>query len=562
MKMQILLCKAVIVCCCTILTFIGCENNDDLIIPILTPPANPCDDPNSPLGIVECAKCDSFNAYVRNMKPFSQPKPQAYTITNAEETKTGDIVCKLKEATWAPEYNELFMLSPTTEIIYPGSLLDGTSVATGAYRPIVADRDSLTLSVSLATQQGVSQSIEIAKPSLSTVRNGINELLSRTVAGNTPAYINFEVEKIYAKEEAELHVAANFKGWGAKVSASYDFDRIDIKSRFLVKFTQVYYSVDVDAPKYPCEFFAPIPTTDRAKELLGSTMPVYVSSVKYGRAIYFMVESSYEEEEVEKALHASLKKFGVKASIDINQRQQQIINSSKIAALIIGGPTETAVNTVTGIDNLAQFLQEGADYSANSPGVALAYTLRFLSDNSVANIVLSSQYTIRQCVLRGEDRELTPVADKYDLCPVVTQGDNELRGGVKITSKIELFIRGDKKAVMAKIYFKFNEPLPDNEVWHDTQAEVSDEVVVYEINDTDKYIASILTEPSISEMDYTAGTNGNHEPSFSGNFIKKIILQAGGDGDDLPCAGYTEDPDGRAFVRIIFDNIKVNLLSN
>lgn len=563
MKMLNLLCKAVIVCCCAMLTFTGCENGDEPIIPILTPPADPCADPNSPLGIVECAKCDSLNTYIWNMNRFAQPESKPYTASNAKEVKNGDYVCNSKDVTWAPEYNELFMLNPTTEVIYPGSLLDGTSVATGAYRPIVVDRDSLTLSVSLATQQGTPQSVQVAKPSLSSVRNGINEMLSRTISGSTPAYINFEVQKVYAKEEAELHVAANFKGWGAKVSASYDFSRTDIKSRFLIKFFQVYYSVDVDAPKYPCEFFAPIPPVGRAKELLGGTMPVYVSSVKYGRMVYFTVESSHEEEKVEKALHASFKKYGAKVGVDISKEQTNIINTSKITGLIIGGPTESAVNTVSGIENLALYLQEGADYSANSPGVALSYTLRFLSDNSVANIVLSSQYTIRQCEERGEDRVLTPttVARLYDGCPILTHGDNEFGSdAVKITGKITLYIRGDKKAVMAKIYFHFNESIPDEHPG-DTRAEVIDDIVAYEIKDNNKYIANILTEP-ISEIDYTPNRNGNHYLPFSGDFIAYIIAQANGeDKNDLPCSGYTEDPDGRAFLRMAFKNIKVNLLT-
>lgn len=37
--------------------------------------------------------------------------------------------------------------------------------------------------------------------------------------------------------------------------------------------------------------------------------------------------------------------------------------------------------------------------------------------------------------------------------------------------------------------------------------------------------------------------------------MQDIIIQADGGGDDLPCVGYTDDPNGRAFVRLKFKNV-------
>ena len=102
----------------------------------------------------------------------------------------------------------------------------------------------------------------------------------------------------------------------------------------------------------------------------------------------------------------------------------------------------------------------------------------------------------------------------------------------------------------------FDESVPNTNP-NDTRAEVNDEIVVCELADNDRYISAILNTPT-SEIDFTTAGNGNHHPPFTGDFLQDIIIQAAGEDDnDLPCMGYTEDPNGRAFVRMYFKNVKV-----
>ena len=54
---------------------------------------------------------------------------------------------------------------------------------------------------------------------------------------------------------------------------------------------------------------------------------------------------------------------------------------------------------VSSIENLVNCIDNGAtDYQSAVP---IAYTLRFLHDNSVARVVLANEYTARQCELRS-----------------------------------------------------------------------------------------------------------------------------------------------------------------
>jgi thiol-activated cytolysin len=42
-------------------------------------------------------------------------------------------------------------------------------------------------------------------------------------------------------------------------------------------------------------------------------------------------------------------------------------------------------------------ITKGGNYTKDSPGAALSYKLRYLKDNSVTNVILASEYNVRQC---------------------------------------------------------------------------------------------------------------------------------------------------------------------
>lgn len=515
-------------------------------------------------SIVNDTLCMDFYLALKQL-PYLQ---QATPITNPTNVGTpvteesGNYLCTMQTVKWSPEYDEMYLLDPKSEAIYPTGLVDANSVPIGAYTPITnVERAPAKISISLLTKPGDKPYELVQDPSLSSVRDATNILLHRVAEGSTPAFINFDIQEIRAREEAELGIQANFKGWGAKVSSSYSFETEQEMSRFLVKFYQKYYTIDMDLPKTPCSMFkdGQLPQIEN----FNGTSPVYISSVTYGRMVYFMVESSSSSETMKAALSASFHKFKTGGDVNISYEHKQALEQSHISALVVGGNADGAVQAVNGVNGLLEFLTADGDFSATSPGAPIAYTMRYLKDNSVARIVLNSEYTIRNCEEKGEERILLPSTSvqPYDGCPELSHGDNEFGGtGVKVEGSISLKISGDKKSIIATINYLFDEPM-DDQNFDDTQAKIKNqEIIAYELSDSDKnnyYISDILSDKT-SEVDFTQpNIAGNHHPPFSGNFINDIIIQADGAGDDLPCVGYTEDPDGRAFVRMYFKNLKV-----
>ena len=60
-----------------------------------------------------------------------------------ENTKT---YCECTKYKASESFSEVLLMDPTSDVIYPGSILEGNSVAEGSYRQIVLERGPLAIS--------------------------------------------------------------------------------------------------------------------------------------------------------------------------------------------------------------------------------------------------------------------------------------------------------------------------------------------------------------------------------------------------------------------------------
>ncbi len=337
----------------------------------------------------------TFDEGVRSLSFLDQPEPmdEPKELEVVEEPNIEDgYECSVKSYEAAAEYNEMLLLDPASDVIYPGAVIVGESIATGEYIPIVAARKPLSLSVSLQNIEG-SPKATIEDPSLSNVRVAINEILSSNVTGGTPAKVSFEVEEVHSQSQLSLALGANYKSALADVSGSFDFSQEDIRSRVVVKFIQAYYTIDIDLPATPSDLFSELPNLNS----LGDVSPMYVSTITYGRMVLFTAESSTSTTMLEASLKAAFESGAQSGEINVSSEYKKVIENAKIQATIIGGSGGDAVGAVDGIAGLKQYILGGGDYTKDSPGAPLSYKLRYLKDNSIGNIVLSTKYNVRSC---------------------------------------------------------------------------------------------------------------------------------------------------------------------
>ena len=345
-------------------------------------------------------EAQDFNDAVASLNPFDQPVESSIVETDAtapeRDNKNTTLECSTKTFKGAPGFIELFTLDPTTDVIYPGALLKGESIPTGEYIGINADRAPITLSTSLSNISG-SPVVTINNPnSLSEVRAGIKELLNREVTGATPAELIIDEAEVYSEEQLSVALGTNYRGATKKVSANLDFESSEKKNKYVLKFIQRYFTLDLDSPgKSPSDLFTKLPSI----QSLGSTSPVYVSSVTYGRMVLYMVESNSSISQVKAALDAA-SKAGPDVELNLDSDSKKIIATSNIKAMVIGGSGASASQIINGPQDVYDFIAEGGNYSKDSPGAPLAYKLRYVKEGfPVAKVILSTEYQIRDCDL-------------------------------------------------------------------------------------------------------------------------------------------------------------------
>ena len=362
---------------------------------------------------IDGKKAEDFNALMAGLPTFGQPEeinePQLLDEDDPErDTEDSSLECYTAHYKHAPGFSEMLALDPTTDVIFPGAILKGESISTGEYIPIVADRAPITLSASLTNISG-SPVVEITDPKLSTVREGVKSILDQEVTGATSASINFEISEVYTKEQLNLAIGANYRSAATKVSSSFDFERTTYRHKYVLKYFQVYYTLDMDPPQQPSDLFTSTPDIDA----LGSTSPVYVATVTYGRMIIYTIESNYSKTEIDAAFSASFASGD--GSIDVES--ETIINESSIKALVIGGSGSDAAKVVNGPADVYNYISEGGNYSKESPGAPLSYKLRYLKQGTpVARVVLSSEYTVRVCDVAYPIYKVTLVSLRCEGC--------------------------------------------------------------------------------------------------------------------------------------------------
>lgn len=370
-----------------LLTFVGC--NKDEVLP---------DDPSLPQFSNNDA--DDFNSAVANLSGFNQPEESSIVetaSTNPEREGTTEFECFTQTFKGAPGFSELFTLDPTTDVIYPGSMLKGETIPTGEYARINKDRAPITMSISLNNVKGKT-SVTVNNPNLlSEVRAGVNELLNLEVKGATPAQLEFDKSQVYSEQQLSIALGANYRDKTKDISGSFDFNTTTVKKKYVLKFIQKYFTIDLDSPgQVPSDLFTDLPSI----ESLGSTSPVYVSAVTYGRMVLYTVESDYSITEVETAFNAAIEAGEKGGDFNLDVDSKNVLEESNIKALIIGGNGASAAQTIGGnLEKIYDYIAAGGNYSPEeSPGSPLSYKLSYVKEGfPAANVVLATEYQSRNC---------------------------------------------------------------------------------------------------------------------------------------------------------------------
>ena len=398
--------------------------------------------------LAACAEDEAaaIDAYIASLPNLPVAPAQLSVGAQSAGASEGDYQCATQHLEETRQYDRIVAYAASSESLFPGAIVSADSVLTGLFTQVVLPRAPATISVGLENLAGRKSAV-IADPSLSAYRDAIAGILDTEITGSTPANLYTEIEEVHS--ETQLDMALGIQAsWGlgiANLKSSFDWANQAVRSRYVVRYTQAYYTVDLDAPASPSALLAPSVTLAEVKAKMNEEHPpAYVSSVTYGRMIVFTFESAYSSTELGAALDFAYS-GGVDVKGDVSVTYKDILSRSNITAFILGGDAGTAVKTIDSYEALIDFIKSGGNYARESPGAPIAYKLAYLKDNSPARMSFTTDYEVKDCVRVAQKIKVTLSSIAVDDVGGDLGGDLEIFGTVSAsgTTSASLFNKSE-----------------------------------------------------------------------------------------------------------------------
>lgn len=378
-------------------------------------------------------------------------------------------------------------LNPNADVLWPGSLIQGKSMASGILDPIPVKRAPGTITLTLASGGGGPFHKTMPVASLANALEAENAILA-AYDGATPAKFSYSFESIYSSEQLAVAVDANVKGTNWSAAAALSVDKKDEKSRVLIQFSQEYFTMAFDPPQGAAGVFDPsVTAADLAPYTQAGNPPVYVSGVTYGRMFYILFESSASQIDLDTAVKGSYS-GAISADLSVQAKWKSTINSATVKSYGLGGNAAEAIGAVTGNDQftkIQKFLTTGANFDKANPGVPISYTIRNLTDASQVRLALTTEYTAKDCTPMANycDGAGGHVLDKCGVCggddstcDGCAAGSVQRKGdGVYVNFNVgEDLKHGESRTFADGNYYKYDFPRCHQMNWGNVQVTCTD----------------------------------------------------------------------------------------
>ncbi|WP_339925275.1 thiol-activated cytolysin family protein [uncultured Cyclobacterium sp.] len=315
--------------------------------------------------------------------------------------------CLTQKISLKNNFEEIAILRPTDGIIYPGALVIADKATLGGLpTPVTIDRSPIDLRLDLPGI-GEKGNIEIENASNTSVQAKIDEALEwwnanakpdgYTIASNS----SYTAATSYSSKQLSLDVGLNVEWARGDAQAQFNYTSSKTERVAMMVFKQRFYTIAMNAPENPGEFFGRNATIADVKAKFSQDgPPAYVHSVSYGRIILFRMVTSEEATDAELKGAFNYVTGLSSASGAIETKYKSILNKASITVVTMGGGAQATSSAISAknFGDLEDVLQgENAVYSRENPGVPIAYSLKYLKDNTNAKLGYTTEYEIETC---------------------------------------------------------------------------------------------------------------------------------------------------------------------
>ncbi|MCG2419313.1 thiol-activated cytolysin family protein [Aequorivita sp. F47161] len=335
--------------------------------------------------------------------------PVQNETSSSESKKEGNnsvIVCRKSSYNLTSNVEDVAIMRPTNGIIWPGALvIANRSLAEGLPTPITSLTKAPTRITVDLPGLGSGASVLVNNPTNSTTQAAIDNLLEKWNSSPNykvqPAVSTYTETMAYSNEQVAVKLGVNYSQMGLSVSTELGVKTSNSRKVFIVMYKQVFYTVNLDLPPNPADYFAPNVTIADVKNAVNSKAPPgYVQSVSYGRILMFRMETSASTKDIDVKGAFEYSSGAQTVGVDAAVQYKQILENSNISVITLGGNAEAAAQPVSAKNagDLAKYIQgSNAVYSRINPGLPISYTVRFLKDHTVAKMGLTTDYSKEEC---------------------------------------------------------------------------------------------------------------------------------------------------------------------
>jgi thiol-activated cytolysin len=363
------------------------------------------------LTLASCSKNDDVaasnpanNLITTDLSTLKSVKFDKLADVKGESKKTGKFRTNANTGAIEDEFltvvDKQFDLNPlsvvnvsNSDVIYPGSILRGSSFINGKYDPLVLKNKFNTVVMSGTLEgKGLTVANDKQRPILSEVRQSINDYLadSKIDYEKIPAAFSIEAQDITSEGSFDKFLKAHLDVNVLKGLVSVDFNystssgSTSEKKYVLVKVNQRFFNLSID-PKYYGDWVdGPISATD-----CGEYEPLYIQSVDYGRVSYFLIQtdkgSAYAKEMVDFSVKVALKVVDVNVGGSYSNEFKSLFNNNSVKVVIVGGPSKLAQG-ISDFNGFVEFIKNPSTSELANTSVPISYKVRRLKDNTSVEV--------------------------------------------------------------------------------------------------------------------------------------------------------------------------------
>jgi hypothetical protein len=309
-------------------------------------------------------------------------------------------------------FGEIVALDPNLPTLWPGAVVQGTSLKSGRLKEIPLQRAAGVYVVKNLTKVGQGKQLFVRKvkhPDLGESEAAIQALTGdpKTIAPATAANMDLRISEVYSLEQSLLDVGVSAEWTTGNFAAELTKVASSKKHALMVNFVQSYYSIVFPYPRSAAAFFGNrVHVADLQRFAWQSdpartvNPPAYISSVTYGRMLLMSISSDEEVSTLRAAVNAAFSSVSASGKMNLDTQQAKVLQQSSMSAIAIGGGARAAAKIIANLTSgtLQQYLEEGADYDPQrSPGAPISYAVRYLADDDVADVSYTADYSLEGC---------------------------------------------------------------------------------------------------------------------------------------------------------------------